>query len=99
MDRNFALADNPKEQRKNLRAQCEEAFYVSVSGKCSVRTLHQLGSCYAIPGIDYVHYNHVGTSMPLTTEFDAICKVCSSKLPKVVDLSDSESSSSTAEPE
>ena len=69
----------PKETRAKLRDTFEQGFYVCLSGKKRVRTLHRLGACYQIPGVDYLEYAFHGKAMPRVEEFDCICKLCARK--------------------
>ena len=50
--RTTTLGENPKEVRVRMRLEIAEGYYVSCSGKKSVRTFHQLGSCFRLPNID-----------------------------------------------
>ena len=70
------LGTDPKEARAKLRAELEPGFYVSTSGKRNIRTLHQLGLCYMLPGVDYMKYTYVGSALPSASDFDNVCKWC-----------------------
>ena len=52
-DRTTRLGADPKEARRHLRESLQPGFYVAISSKKRVKTLHLLGSCYMILGIDY----------------------------------------------
>ena len=54
------LGSSPKEARSRIRAALEPGFYICRSGKKKVRTLHQLGRCYLLPGVDYMDYTSAG---------------------------------------
>ena len=71
--RTETLGSNPKE------TNFEQGFYVCLSGKKRIRTLHRLGACYQIPGVDYLEYAFHGKAMPRVEEFDCICKLCARK--------------------
>ena len=70
---------NPKEARERARAQLQNGYYISTSGRNSTRVLHSLGACYMVPGIDYPRYAFSGAQMPKQRDFDSICKLCSRK--------------------
>ena len=42
-----------------------------------MRTLHRLGQCYMIPGMDYMRFSCAGTILSSTSDFDMVCKWCS----------------------
>ena len=44
-----------------------------------VRTLHRLGSCCMVPGVDYLDFVYMGLSMPPNKSSDVACKACSKK--------------------
>ena len=94
-----ALGDDPREQRRILRAGLDPGFYIAVSAKKGRRTLHKLGSCFMVPGIDYFRYSYVGPTQPASSRYDAICKSCTTltKLQGRADSDESNSSSSTDE--
>ena len=94
-----ASGDDPREQRKILRAGLDPGFYIAVSAKKGRRTLHKLGSCFMVPGIDYFRYSYVGPTQPASSRYDAICKSCTTltKLQGRADSDESNSSSSTDE--
>ena len=71
--RTAILGENPRAQREMIRSSLPEGFYICVSGKRSVRTLHQLGACYLLLDVDYARYSYAGTVMPLKSEFDVVC--------------------------
>ena len=52
-NKSLALGGKPRVQRNVLRPS-------GVSAKRSVRTLHQVGSWYMIPRIDYLNYRYAG---------------------------------------
>ena len=52
------------------------AFVVSISAKQRVRRLHQVGSCWMTPGVDYKEYEVLGQSPPSAEQFDQFCKLC-----------------------
>ena len=51
-----SLGLNPKEARERARAQLQNGYYISTSGRNSTRVLHRLGACYVVPGIDFPQY-------------------------------------------
>ena len=70
------LGDNPRERRAAIRSTLQPGYYIALSGKRHIRTLHKLGACYALPEVDYLQYSFVGTSTSANTEFDSVCKLC-----------------------
>ena len=75
--RTEALGSNPREGRVQIRQTLPAGFYLCRAGKKRTRVLHHLGSCYALPGIDYLDYSHMGERMPNRAEYDLICRLCS----------------------
>ena len=61
------LGKSPKEARASIRAALEPGFYISCSGKKKVRSLHQLGKCYLLPGVDFMNYTFAGNT---------VCRLC-----------------------
>ena len=55
-----ALLRAPKEARAKIRAELEAGFHTCRFGNKKVRTLHQLGRCYLLPGVDYLDYSFAG---------------------------------------
>ena len=56
--------------------------------------------CHMFPGIDYVRYQFMGRLMPLISEFDGVCKLCSKKgSVRIRESSGTETSSSTSQGE
>ena len=58
------FGENRKEARKALRSQLEPGYYVCLSGKKKIKTLHQLGKCYLLPGVDYLDHSYHGVALP-----------------------------------
>ena len=54
--RTSLLGKSPKEARASIRAALEPGFYISCSGKKKVHSLHQLGKCCLLPGVDFMNY-------------------------------------------
>ena len=75
--RTVTLGSNPRDAREQIRSQLQPGFYICLSGKRKIRTLHRLGSCYLLPGVDYLEYSFYGLSMPSNSLFDCICTLCS----------------------
>ena len=98
--RTAILGENPRAQREIIRFSLPEGFYICVSGKRSVRTLHQLGACNLLPDVDYARYYNAGAVTPLKSDFDVVCTLCSRKgVNKTNESSESQVSSSTSEGE
>ena len=74
--------------------------HICASGKRGVRTLHRFGACHLLPDVDYGRYTYSGTDIPLKSEFDVICTLCSKKVvSRPNESSGSQVSSSTSEGE
>ena len=73
------LGENPKARRAAIRSTLQPGYYICLSGKRRIRTLHRLGACYALPDVDYLEYVYSGTTLPATAEFDTVCKLCARK--------------------
>ena len=50
--RSELLGGDPKESRARIRENFPQGFYICLSGKRSIRTVHRLGARYALPDID-----------------------------------------------
>ena len=55
------LGSDPRSRRQEIRSTHRSGFYVCLSGKKSIRTLHKLGKCCALPDVDYLRYEYMGT--------------------------------------
>ena len=73
------LGSNPRERRAQIRDTLDPGFYLCRSGKKRIRTVHRLGECFALPGVDYFEYDYLGLAMPKRTAYDVICRLCSKK--------------------
>ena len=51
-------------------------FYVAVSSKKKIRTLHLLGQCYLLPTLDYTTFSFLGPRLPSRNLYDQTCKWC-----------------------
>ena len=58
------LGDDPRLNRSIIRESLTPVYYVCLSGKRKIRTLHKLGLCYALPEVDYLQYEFAGSSLP-----------------------------------
>ena len=70
------LGSNPKEYRKHLRDSLDQGFYVAVSSKKKIRTLHLLGQCYLLPTLDYTTFSFLVPRLPSRSLSDQTCKWC-----------------------
>ena len=70
------LGKSSKEARASIRAALEPGFYISCSGKKKVRSLHQLGKCYLLPGVDFMNYTFAGNTFPNKAEYDTDRRLC-----------------------
>ena len=94
--RSELLGENPEEGRSRIRENLPQGFKICISGKRSIRTVHRLGACYALPDIDY----YSGTDVPKSSEYGVVCTLCSRQGVASSTLSSgTESSSSTIEDE
>ena len=75
-DRTTKLGDNPKAYRAERRASLPQGFHISTSSKRAGRTVHRLGQCCMILGLDYVQYVYHGAAMPTEDLFDQTCNWC-----------------------
>ena len=73
------LGANPREARNLIRAEMPQGFYTCISGKKKFRTLHRLGDCFSIPGIDYADCVFHGKEVPPRSAYDSVCRLCSKK--------------------
>ena len=90
------LACNPKERRAQIRDMLEPGFYLCRSGKKRIRTVHRLGDCFALPGVDYFDYDYLGLAMPKRSGYDVVCGLCSKKDAQHVRAGSSASQSSSS---
>ena len=70
------LGKSPKEARTRIRAALEPGFYIRQSGKKKVRSPHQFGRCYLLPGADYMDHTIACIAMPKRSEYDGVCRLC-----------------------
>ena len=84
------VGKSPKQARASIRAALGPGFYISCSGKKKVRSLHQLGKCYLLCGVDFMNYIFVGNALPKKAEYDNVCRLCAR-----VGVQDNEDSSAT----
>ena len=63
-------------QSSIIRESLTPGYYVCLSGKRKIRTLHKLGLCYALPDVDYLQYEFAGSSLPPVSAYDSVCKLC-----------------------
>ena len=70
------LGKSPKEATARIRAALEPGFYICRSGKKKVRSLHQLGKCYLLPGVGCMDYTSSGNALPKKSEYDRVCRLC-----------------------
>ena len=75
-DRSSKLGSECKEARRVRRESVQPGFHVAASSKKKVKTLHLLGSCFIIPGIDYSCLIYVSERFPSRRTFHSVCKWC-----------------------
>ena len=75
-ERTAKLGPNPREYRRQLRESLDQGFYVAVSSKKKIRTLHLLGECYMLPTLDYTTFTFLGSQLPSRNLYDQTCKWC-----------------------
>ena len=51
-------------------------FVMSIVGRSKRRTLHRVGGCYRIPGVDYRDYVVIGDTRPALIEGEKLCGTC-----------------------
>ena len=75
-------------------------FIMSIVGRSKRRTLHVIGGCYRVPGVDYREFVVIGSDRPQLKEGEKLCAVCFSAKEKAAvesgaeEIDDSASSSS-----
>ena len=65
-------AESPLDTRARLRGSMAAGFHVSLGKK--LRGLHRLGSCDAVPGVDYLRFAHLSLEMPQRRFHDSVCR-------------------------
>ena len=55
---------------------CRRGYYISHSGKKTIRVVHCLGRCYMLPGVDYLSFSYAGVQFLASDEYDCVCKWC-----------------------
>ena len=73
------------------------AFVLSVVGHSKRRTLHQVGSCYRIPGVRYKEFMVVGDSRPSLEQGEKLCATCFGKQQKIFEEASSAAESAEVE--
>ena len=51
-------------------------FVVAIRTRSRFRTLHRRGSCFRIPGRDFLEWESFGPEVPPPTSFNAACRAC-----------------------
>ncbi len=51
-------------------------YVVSIVGRGKWRSLHYLGLCHRVPGIDYLDYQLYGQDPPSSEQYDKVCRKC-----------------------
>ena len=74
--RSELLGSDHKQARLEIRSQLQSGYYISYSGKKSIRVVHCLGRCYMLPGVDYLSFTYVGEQFPASDAYDCVCKWC-----------------------
>ena len=59
-------------------------FVMSVVGRSKRRTLHQVGGCYRIPGVDYKEFVVIGGERPELVPGERLCGTCFGQRDKTV---------------
>ena len=91
------LGANPRQKRQEKRESLQSGFYAALSGKRRIRTFHHLGSCFAVPGIDYFVFELQGSDFPSRAQFHRTCQLCTKKnIHQREDVSDSANSASSS---
>ena len=71
--RTVSLGSDPKAVRILL---LQKVFTCLCKARKEVITLHLLGTCFRVPGLDYVMFEYAGNTMPNQSKFDNVCKWC-----------------------
>ena len=74
--RSVLLGSNHKQARLEIRSQLQSGYYISYSGKKSIRVVHCLGRCYMLPEVDYLSFIYAGEQFPASDAYDCVCKWC-----------------------
>ena len=74
--RSELLGSDHKQARLEIRSQLQSGYYISYSGKKSIRVVHCLGRCYMLPGVDYLSFVYAGEQFPASDAYDCVCKWC-----------------------
>ena len=74
--RSERLGQDHKQARLEIRSQLQSGYYISYSGKKSIRVVHCLGRCYMLPGVDYLSFVYAGEQFPASDDYDCVCKWC-----------------------
>ena len=74
--RSERLGLDHKQARLEIRSQLQSGYYISYSGKKSIRVVHCLGRCYMLPGVDYLSFVYAGEQFPASDAYDCVCKWC-----------------------
>ena len=74
--RSERLGTDLKQARSEIRSQLQSGYYISYSGKKSIRVVHCLGRCYMLPGVDYLSFVYAGEQFPASDAYDCVCKWC-----------------------
>ena len=74
--RSERLGSDHKQARLEIRSQLQSGYYISYSGKKSIRVVHCLGRCYMLPGVDYLSFVYAGEQFPASDAYDCVCKWC-----------------------
>ena len=90
------LGDDGKQNRQLIRESYEPGYYICLSGKRKIRTLHKLGMCYALPNV-YLNFEFAGQSLPAVSAYDTVCKLCARQNILDVDFSEASQTSSSTE--
>ena len=80
------LGNDPRLNRSIIRESLTPGYFVCLSGKRKIRTLHKLGLCYALPDVDYLQYEFAGSSLPPISTYDSVCNLCAGPSSKLAHL-------------
>ncbi len=51
-------------------------YIIAIRSRSRFRTLHRRGSCFRLPGRDYLEFAHSGPILPTSDSFHAVCRAC-----------------------
>ena len=75
-----AVGTKSEAKRQDIHESLQAGSCVALSWKRRIRTLHHLGTCCAVPGVDCFEYEFFGSSLPSRAQFHHICQLSARKI-------------------